>query len=495
MCFQKMSLLASVSNSLKVWSYADLNLNLVAECNFSDKNLELSCVTWNHNQQVVAVGGNSPNIYLVQASTGQILSSLPFKAEDTLVGGVSSLSFSHNSRYLASPNNSNAVIWDLKRRSIRTILEGHHSKITTLLFAPDGILLSGDESGNLRAWNVDRNTSTSDLNHKSTHSSMSSIQLSPSAKQFASGYNDGSITLWSMDSISPSGHISTLHGTGITSLSYSPKNEKLLASSGRDGNIHLTDVSSQSPSPAMSIRVSDIVNTISFHDSSIYISAGTQSGGLFLYDWRNPKKPVIDIPSYNHSPVRCIAFQKLMRSVSDSHSKQDSFSSPTKIQTLRDAEPQSVDLSFTPRTDPLITKDVSSAGPHPSKGEISFNSKSDFSEREMRISQECLLTENNRILGDQKSNTEADLRPVTHFELSEELLLLRYDIHQELHGILREQVRQFALAKVISIIIDDSPKLQKDMEEIVEKLTSKLDELLLENRQLRAENERLRHIY
>ena len=59
---------------------------------------------------------------------------------------------------------------------------------------------------------------------------------------------------------------------------------------------------------------------------------------------------------------------------------------------------------------------------------------------------------------------------------------LKYDVHREVQAVLREQVRQFALAK-------------QDMERSVGRLSDQLQELLAANAQLRAENERLRKIY
>ena len=53
-----------------------------------------------------------------------------------------------------------------------------------------------------------------------------------------------------------------------------------------------------------------------------------------------------------------------------------------------------------------------------------------------------------------KSNDETksesnDSRPVTYGELTEALQMLKYDIHKELQVIIREQIRQFEIAKVI----------------------------------------------
>ena len=85
-----------------------------------------------------------------------------------------------------------------------------------------------------------------------------------------------------------------------------------MASSGKDGVINLTDITSSSPSivPAISIRTSNDIRALSFHTSSLYISVGTVSGYIYLYDWRNTKKPIVEIPSYNHQPIYGLMFQK-----------------------------------------------------------------------------------------------------------------------------------------------------------------------------------------
>jgi hypothetical protein len=40
------------------------------------------------------------------------------------------------------------------------------------------------------------------------------------------------------------------------------------------------------------------------------------------------------------------------------------------------------------------------------------------------------------------------VKPVTAQDLDEALMLLRYDLHREMQDIIREQIRQFSIAKV-----------------------------------------------
>ena len=71
---------------------------------------------------------------------------------------------------------------------------------------------------------------------------------------------------------------------------------------------------------------------------------------------------------------------------------------------------------------------------------------------------------------------------VTSSELNEQLALLKYDIHKELQVVVREQIRQLTISKDETVVI-------------IEKMFDKMNELLEANKELRAENERLRRIY
>jgi hypothetical protein len=83
---------------------------------------------------------------------------------------------------------------------------------------------------------------------------------------------------------------------------------------------------------------------------------------------------------------------------------------------------------------------------------------------------------------DVRANEAARIQPISSKEMHEALLMLRYDIHKEVQVIIKEQVRQFAIAK-------------SDTNKMINDLAAQLHEALASNAELRAENERLRHIY
>jgi hypothetical protein len=74
------------------------------------------------------------------------------------------------------------------------------------------------------------------------------------------------------------------------------------------------------------------------------------------------------------------------------------------------------------------------------------------------------------------------VQPVSSAELQDSLHLLRYDIHREISAITREQLRLYELQR-------------SDMQQLVAGFQVQLAEVLQANKELRAENEKLRQIY
>ncbi|KAJ1432053.1 WD40-repeat-containing domain protein [Ochromonadaceae sp. CCMP2298] len=74
------------------------------------------------------------------------------------------------------------------------------------------------------------------------------------------------------------------------------------------------------------------------------------------------------------------------------------------------------------------------------------------------------------------------VRPVSAKDLDDALALLRYDVHREVQEVVREQARQFSIAR-------------EDTAELLQRLSQQMADLLRANEELRKENEYLRRIY
>ena len=314
-----MSLLASVSNNLKFWDFNNNNLLLNSTAEFggsSDKaaaySSHLLALAWNHNHKVIAVGGNSQQLHLVQANSGQILSSLPIDEKDSFVGDIRALSFSHNSRYLASAIEQDVAVWDLKTRNIRVRLRGHKTNLTSLQFTNEGAVVSGDTSGALVLWNIDQNTQSKQLLNPGYRSPLHCLKLSPgNNSHVCCGYGDGSVTVWDTQSLSPRYRCPSAHNTAVTALACSPKNDRLIATGSKDGSLQLVDLGSKHDqfSAVVGMQVGDEISSISFHESALYTAVGTETGYIYIYDWRNSQKPVIQVAGHNPMRVYDLAFQ------------------------------------------------------------------------------------------------------------------------------------------------------------------------------------------
>ena len=279
------------------------------------KGSQLSSIAWNHTNQVLAVAGNKPQISLVQANNGQLLSTIPFTAEQAFLGGIQALAFSNNSRYLVSANLKFVHLWDLKRRNLKGYFGEHAGVVTALGISTEGDVVAGDDSGCMRLWEV-RQDSHKDMvlppgPGAAATPAMTCLQLSYlGPARIASGYADGTLALWDFGTTTLLRR-QAIHSVGaITGLAYSPKNARLVATCGADGRVTLNDTGSKpGATPSASIIVGDHLTCISFHEDAIHCAVGTNAGYALLYDWRNVRKPVAKVDAHLPFSVTAIAFQ------------------------------------------------------------------------------------------------------------------------------------------------------------------------------------------
>jgi WD40 repeat protein len=303
--------LASVSDSLKVWKFDDLELTLTSEFQAGQAS---SCIAWNHTNQVVAVGGSDSKIYLVHASNGQVLSSLQVSEE--LGGNSSSISFSDNSRFLAAAVRGDLQLWDLKARQIKSVMVEHRGDITATRFLPTGEIIAGDKTGAVRIWDSKAFISSPELKLPSVSGSIgvgvTSLEVShASAAYLATGYTDGSLGIWDAATyrLLRKQHC---HAGLLNAVSYSPKNPRLVATGGSDGKVTLIDTGSKSsagPSAVIEMLGRVPVTSVSFHEDAVHTALGLQNGNVLVYDWRSIKHPVVEVAAHGPSSVMGLSFQ------------------------------------------------------------------------------------------------------------------------------------------------------------------------------------------
>jgi WD40 repeat protein len=251
------TLLASASQVVKTFEYQADNGLLRLQTTCDGLGGDISSLSWNHTNQVLAVGVNR-KITLIQARNGQFLSSIPFQDNSSLITDkISSLAFSGTSRYLANSSGSLIYIWDLKKRNLKSTLPGGTGAITCLHLSSDGThCASGDLSGTIRLWDI-KQTKYHDLiqhcngdtnlltgEREKIHEPVWTIDKPAShlvsSPRLGSGDGNGFLTLWD---ITKHSHIlnKKIHNDSISCCAFSPKNGRLISTCGRDGKLCLVD--------------------------------------------------------------------------------------------------------------------------------------------------------------------------------------------------------------------------------------------------------------
>lgn len=312
------NLLASVSDSLKIWSWDVNQRELNLHSNYRSNSEHYYGVSWNHTNQVLAIGGKEPKIHLVQASTGQLLSSL-ILSESKLSVKVQAVCFSHNSRYLATSVGMPIQLWDLKKRQIKSIFTGHRDTVVSVNFLPSGDFYAADESGCINLWSTKSSsplqTLTEDLSDagaksaKSFLNTLTSMQLSPISSILAAGYSDGTMRVWDTANGGSVLRKQRSHSERITAIACSTKNPRLVATVGMDGFLNLTDIGMKNEEFSNSINLQQPLTAISLHEDNLHSAVGTVDGQILVYDWRNVKDPLCVIGAHEPYPINALCFQ------------------------------------------------------------------------------------------------------------------------------------------------------------------------------------------
>ena len=157
--------------------------------------------------RLFASAGLDQTVRIRELVSGRSLSDLPIPGDR-----IHTLSFSPDGSLLAGSitPEDRVVVWDVTRRSQRSVLAGHKGLIPGLNFSPDGSMLaSASWDGTARLWNTASGQLIASL--RAQLLGVNSVDFTQDGRRLAAGTGDGFIKLWNLENLQ---EVLTLRGAG-----------------------------------------------------------------------------------------------------------------------------------------------------------------------------------------------------------------------------------------------------------------------------------------
>ncbi|MCS7475795.1 hypothetical protein ACFFQW_24665 [Umezawaea endophytica] len=165
------------------------------------------------------------------------------------------------------------LLWDREGRQVGRIDVPAH--VTALAFRPDGGLVATDVEGTLALWRGDRLVRT----WQGHQGGITSLALSPSGGQAATGGTDASVVVWDLDSAEPGRTLPTGHSGPVNAVAFVGS---ALASGGADGRVLRWDPASGAVSVVR--EGGPAVKSIAAVPHSSLLAVGDTGGEVALWD-------------------------------------------------------------------------------------------------------------------------------------------------------------------------------------------------------------------
>ncbi|KAJ7281959.1 chromatin associated protein [Mycena rebaudengoi] len=165
------------------------------------------CVQFSSDGKYLATGCNrTAQIYDVQTGhkTAVLSDDSTGKSGDLYIRSVR---FSPDGKYLATGAEDKRIrIWDIAKRSIRIVFDGHQQEIYSLDFSLDGrLIVSGSGDRTVRIWDMEDRSSrvlavAAEPDALNTDAGVTSVAISPDGQLVAAGCVDAVVRIWSVAS-------------------------------------------------------------------------------------------------------------------------------------------------------------------------------------------------------------------------------------------------------------------------------------------------------
>jgi serine/threonine protein kinase len=163
-----------------------------------------------------------------------------YQSYDDLLRALSALQAKLRAQTEESAANSSTTV--APGSSTETTLQGHHAKVTTLAFSPDGaVLATGSEDLTVKLWEVDTGKEHTSLRVFARE--ITAVAFAPDSKTLATASGDGTIKLWDMERVKVRASLTMGANCPVTTVVFTPDGQTL-ASANALGVIQLWDPSS-----------------------------------------------------------------------------------------------------------------------------------------------------------------------------------------------------------------------------------------------------------
>ena len=258
----------------------------------------VSSVSFSHDGKYLASGSHDNTVKIWEVQKNKCISTLKGHTS-----GVSSVSFSHDGKYLASGSDDNTVkIWEVQKKKYISTLQGHTNGVNCVSFSHDGkYLASGSDDKTVKIWEVQKNECISTLLGHTNW--VSSVSFSHDGKYLASGSHDETVKIWE---VQKNECISTLQGhtSSVFGVSFS-HDGKYLASGSGDKTVKIWEVQKNECISTLQGHT-DWVSSVSFSHDGKYLASG--SGDETVKIWEVQKNECISTLQGHTSSVFGVSF-------------------------------------------------------------------------------------------------------------------------------------------------------------------------------------------
>ncbi|KAH7103276.1 WD40-repeat-containing domain protein [Auriculariales sp. MPI-PUGE-AT-0066] len=202
------------------------------------------CVKFSADGRYLATGcGNAAHIYDMRTGEKTYVSVKPSDLQNDS-DYIDSVAWSPDGKYLATGGTDTVIrLWDIGRKRIRHVYQGHRGCVRSLDFSGDGsLIVSGSGDGTVRVWERDSSKVLSIHEPFGPDVYVYSVAMSPDGRHVAAGGSwDTVVHIWDVATGLPVERLMG-HSRLVTCVSFTPDGNGLLSVSW-GGNFNYWDVS------------------------------------------------------------------------------------------------------------------------------------------------------------------------------------------------------------------------------------------------------------